>query len=89
MHSESTNLDAVFARDGLDGGRLAGDFDELLACVPVLVDVADVPRGHGAVEGDGDCVLGDVSMSLVGDGEEREDRVDLRGCLGTRQLREE
>lgn len=57
MDCKATDFDAVLARNVLDKGGLAGDFDEFLACVAVLVEVADVARGHGAVEGDGDCVL--------------------------------
>lgn len=58
VDGKAPNLHAVLAGDVLDDGRLAGDFDEFFAGVPVLVEVADVARGHGAGEGDGDCVLG-------------------------------
>jgi hypothetical protein len=57
VDGETTNLDAVLARDVLDERGLADDFDELFAGVAVLVEVADVAGCHCAVEGDGDGVL--------------------------------
>ena len=63
VDSEPANLHAVLARDVAHERGLANDLDELLAGVAVLVDVADITGGHGAVEGDGDCVL--VNVRLV------------------------
>jgi hypothetical protein len=57
VDGETANLDAVLARDVLDERGLADDFDEFLAGVAVLVEVADVAGCHCAVEGDGDGVL--------------------------------
>ena len=57
MDAEATDLDAVSARDAFDERWLAGDFDELLAGVAVLVKGADVARGHVVGEGDVDGVL--------------------------------
>ncbi len=52
MDAEAADLDAVPARDAFDERRLAGDLDELLAGVAVLVEGADVARGHLVGEGD-------------------------------------
>ena len=49
MDSESANLDAVLSGYRLHQWGLASDLYELLARIPVLVDVANVSRGHGAV----------------------------------------
>lgn len=54
VNSETSNLDTVLVLDGLDERGLTDDLDQLLAGVPVLVDLADVARGHGLVEGDVD-----------------------------------
>ena len=57
VDGETTDFDAVLARDVLDERGLADNLDELLAGVAVLVQVADVAGCHCAVEGDGDGVL--------------------------------
>jgi hypothetical protein len=36
---------------------VAHDLDELLAGIALLVEVADIPRGHGLVERDRDSVM--------------------------------
>lgn len=59
---EATDLDAVLAGDVLDKRRLADDLDELLACIAVLVKIADIAGSHGAIEWDGDSVLCRVSI---------------------------
>lgn len=58
MDTEASDLNAVFAGDVLQERRLARDFDELFAGVPVLVKGADVAGGHGPGEGGGDGMLG-------------------------------
>lgn len=62
VNSEATNLNSMLARDVLDQRRLASNLDELLSGVSVLVQVADVARGHGLVERDGDGMLRTVSL---------------------------
>lgn len=75
MHSEAADLDAVFAGDSFDERGFACDFDELFAGVAVLVEGADVTRGHGAREGDGDGVLDWRGRVSPGEG----DRVGIGG----------
>ena len=66
VDGETTNLNAVLARDVLDKWGLAHDLDKLLAGVAVLVDVADVTGRHCTVEGDGDGVLvSDISNAVI------------------------
>ena len=54
---EATNLNAVLVLDRLDVGSLADNLDELLASVAVLVDVANLTRGHFLGQGNVDGEL--------------------------------
>ena len=65
MHTEAADLNAVFARDVLDEGGFAGDFDEFFAGVAVLIEGADVARSHGLRKWDGDGVLGEGGLVAV------------------------
>ena len=42
MYRESTHLNNVFASNVFYVWRFADDFDQWLACIPVLIDVANV-----------------------------------------------
>lgn len=57
VHGETTNLNTVTTSNVLNEGSLASDLDELLTSVAVLVDVANITRGHLLVQGDADGVL--------------------------------
>lgn len=57
VDSKTTDLDAMLTGDVLDQRRLTNNLDELLAGVTLLVDVADVTRGHLLLEGHADGVL--------------------------------
>ena len=61
VYGKAADFNTVLARNRLHERRLAGDFDEFFSGVSVLVDVADVAGGHGAVEGDGDGVLYEIN----------------------------
>jgi hypothetical protein len=50
VNGEATDFNAVAASNILDNGWLADDLHKLLASIAVLVDVADVTRGHGLFE---------------------------------------
>ena len=41
-HSKRSNLDSMLQHDVLDCGGLSDDLDELLSCVTILVDLADI-----------------------------------------------
>lgn len=86
MDAEATDLDAVGAADGFDGGGFAGNFDEGLAGVAVLVESADVAGGEGGGEWDGDGVLQRERQTLAG--RVVKERIgSLRGCPETRRRR--
>lgn len=57
VNGKAADFNAVAASNVLDNGRLADDLHKLLASVAVLVDVADITRGHGLLERDADCEL--------------------------------
>ena len=50
MHGKAADLDAVLTRDVLDQRALADDLDQLLAGVPVLVQLPHVARLHLLLE---------------------------------------
>lgn len=57
VHGKAANLHTVTASNVLDQRSLAHDLDELLTGVTVLVEVADITRGHLLGERDADGVL--------------------------------
>lgn len=68
VDSEATDLDAVATGNVLHEGSLAGDLDELLAGVTVLVKVANVTGCHLLGEGNADGVVDTLEPdSHVGD----------------------
>lgn len=69
MHAEASDFDAVGAGDVFDQRRLAGNADERLAGVALLVEGADVAGGERGGEREGDGVL--VSASA----DDREERM--------------
>lgn len=66
VYCEAADFDAVLAGNVADERGLANDLDKLLAGIAVLVDVADVSRGHSPVERDRNGVLVSVSMEWLG-----------------------
>jgi hypothetical protein len=65
VNGEATNLDTVAASDVLNDRRLTDDLDKLFTGVAVLVDVANIARGHFRLEGDADCLLVGVSYTII------------------------
>ena len=58
MDSETSDADAMIFADAFDVRRLAGYFDQGLASVPLLIDIADFSRRQLHIEGEGDGMLG-------------------------------
>ena len=50
VDSEPSDINSMLVLNGLDQGSFTNNLDELLASIALLVDLTDVPRGHGLVE---------------------------------------
>lgn len=62
VDSESTNLNAVTASNVLDERGLANNFHKLLTSIAVLVEVADVTRGHLLLQRNANGVLDKIQL---------------------------
>lgn len=63
VNSESTNFNTMTTSNVLHHRGLADDLDKLLTSITLLVDVADITRGHFLLEGDADALLEGVSSA--------------------------
>lgn len=57
MHTKATNLNTVLAANILHARSLADDLHQSLACVSLLVQVADISARHGLLQGQADGVV--------------------------------